>query len=156
MQENILYTKELLATALQDHMSFKALGSVFFAIGTFLFAGLSSKALLALLILIVVDYAVAIFQARRSGKMITAKESLRTPVKILVYYTMIACGHLVEYGIPASIQFLDDTILTFLLITEFLSILKHFSNLGYKTPTKLINNLREEIGETNTLSQEAN
>lgn len=145
--ENIAYTKELLATAIMDHVSVKALGSLLFAIGTFLFAGLSANALLALMILIIVDYVTGISVAKKEGELISSKLSLKTPIKILVYYTMIASGHLVEYGVPAQIQFLDDTILTFLLITEFLSILRHFGRLGYRTPSKLINNLREQIGE---------
>lgn len=145
--ETLAYIKALIWSTIADHFTIKTLGSVIFIVASFLFAGLSHQGLVALLVLIVIDFASAVYQAKKTGKMLSSKESLRTPVKILVYYTMIACGHMVEYGVPQQIQFIDDTILTFLLITEFLSIMKHFGNLGYKTPAKLINNLREQIGE---------
>lgn len=141
------YIKTLIGTTVTDHLTLKTVGSVIFTVGSFLFAGLSTNALIGLIILIVIDYITGILVAKKNGVLISSKQSLRTPVKVLVYYTMIACGHIVEFGVPAQIQFVDDTILTFLLITEFLSILKHFGNLGYKTPSKLINNLREQIGE---------
>lgn len=145
--ETFAYIKTLIGTTVYDHLTLKTVASVLFTIGSFLFAGLSTNALIALLVLIVVDYITGIVVAKRNGEFISSKQSLRTPIKVLVYYTMIASGHLVEYGVPAQIQFVDDTILTFLLVTEFLSILKHFGNLGYRTPSKLINNLREQIGE---------
>lgn len=145
--ENLTYAKTLIATTILDHFSLKTLGSVLFVIGSFLFAGLSTKALIGLVLLIVVDYVTAIAHAWRIGELISSKMSLKTPVKLLVYFIMIASGHMVEYGIPEPMQYLDDTMLTFLLVTELISILKHFGNLGYKTPSKLINNLKEQIGE---------
>lgn len=145
--ENVAYIKTLLATIFTEHITIKTLVSVVFTIGTFLFAGLSTKALIALLVLIIIDYVVAIWHAKQNKELISSKLSLKTPIKMLVYYTMIASGHMVEYGLPEPMQYLDDTILTFLLVTELLSIMKHFGNLGYKTPNKLINNLKEQIGE---------
>lgn len=145
--ENVAYIKTLLVTIFTEHITIKTLVSVVFAIGTFLFAGLSTKALIALLVLIIIDYIVAIWHAKQNNELISAKLSLKTPIKMLVYYTMIASGHMVEYGLPEPMQYLDDTMLTFLLVTELLSILKHFGDLGYKTPSKLINNLKEQIGE---------
>lgn len=145
--ENIAYIKTLFVTTVTDHLIIKTLASIAFTIGTFLFAGLSTKALVALLVLIVIDYVVAIWHAKQNNELISSKLSLKTPIKMLVYYTMIASGHMVEYGIPEPMQYLDDTMLTFLLVTELISILKHFGNLGYKTPSKLINNLKEQIGE---------
>jgi len=145
--ENIAYIKTLFVTTVTDHLIIKTLASIAFTIGTFLFAGLSTKALVALLVLIVIDYVVAIWHAKQNNELISSKLSLKTPIKMLVYYTMIASGHMVEYGLPEPMQYLDDTMLTFLLVTELISILKHFGNLGYKTPSKLINNLKEQIGE---------
>ncbi len=145
--ETLVYIKTLIGTTATDHLTLKTVASFLFVIGSFLFAGLSTNALIGLIILIVIDYITGILVAKKNGELISSKQSLRTPVKVLVYYTMVACGHIVEYGVPTPVQFVDDTILTFLLITEFLSILKHFGNLGYKTPSKLINNLREQIGE---------
>lgn len=145
--DTLAYIKTLIGTTVMDHLTLKSVASVIFTIGSFLFAGLSTNALIGLLLLIVIDYVTGIISAKRNGEFISSKQSLRTPIKVLVYYTMIASGHIVEYGVPAPIQFIDDTILTFLLVTEFISILKHFGNLGYRTPSKLINNLREQIGE---------
>lgn len=145
--ETLIYIKSLIVTIITDHLSAKVVSSVVFTLGTFFFAGLSSKALVALLVLIIIDYVTAIWNQHREGHLISSKLSIKTPIKVLAYYTMIASGHLVEYGIPAQVQFIDDTILTFLLITEFLSVLRHFSSLGYKTPSKLINQLREQVGE---------
>lgn len=140
--EPIMYIKTSLYQVFTDHITIKALGSIAFVVGSFLFAGLSKNAMLSLLVLIILDFIVAVWHAKKIGVLIDSKQVYKTPVKILVYYTMIASGHLVESGLPQQISFVDDTILTFLLITEFLSITRHFSNLGYKTPTKLINNLK--------------
>lgn len=145
--ENVAYIKTLLVTIFTEHITIKTLVSAVFTVGTFLFAGLSTKALIALLVLIIIDYIVAIWHAKQNNELISSKLSLKTPIKMLVYYTMIASGHMVEYGLPEPMQYLDDTMLTFLLVTELISILKHFGDLGYKTPSKLINNLKEQIGE---------
>jgi toxin secretion/phage lysis holin len=127
----------------QDHITLKTVGATLYIIGSFLFGDLSQNALLALLILIILDFTVGVWEARKGGTEITARKIKNTPIKILAYYIMIVSGHLVEYGLPESMRYIDDTILAFLLLTELISIMKHFSNLGYKTPNNLINNLKK-------------
>ena len=147
MQQITIYIKTFIEQVFLDHFSLKALFSFIWAIMTFLYAGLSSDALVSLLILIVLDFILGVWEAKKHKKMIESSKAYKTPVKILVYFAMIASGHLVENGLPQTLKYIDDTILVFLLLTEFLSILKHFSNLGYETPTRLINNLTEKKEE---------
>jgi phage-related holin len=143
MNEAITYAKTALTTSISDHTLLKGVGSFIFSVGAFLFSGLSKNALWGLICLIVLDCIFAIYSARKNGKQITQKEFFKTPIKLLVYFAMIASSHFVEFGLPKQVTFIDDTMLTFLLITEFLSIATHFANLGYKIPAKLINKLKQ-------------
>lgn len=145
--ETYQYIYNLTCNVATDHFSMKTALTALYVIGSFLFGGLSSQAVLGLIVLITMDFCVAIWDERKHGQEVTAKKSKRTPIKILVYFSMIAGGHMVEYGLPVQAQLLDDSILAFLLVTELISVMKHFGNLGYKTPNKIINSLQEKIGD---------
>lgn len=107
---------------------------------TFFFDSLQKEALVAVLVLIVMDFASAVFVAYKVGEQITSANVFRTAVKIAVYYSLIAAGFVAEKAIP--IRIMDDTIITFLAATELVSLLENASKAGYGVPQGLIKTLR--------------
>lgn len=95
-----------------------------------------------LFILMWIDFVTGLSSAYFSKEVVTSKAAFRTPVKFLVYTLMIITGAVLEKTIGIDIL-ADETIITFLAVTEAISILENFGKLGFKTPNKLLNNLKE-------------
>ena len=96
----------------------------------------------ALFILMWIDFVTGLSSAYFSKEVVTSKAAFRTPVKFLVYTLMIITGAVLEKTMGIDIL-ADETIITFLAVTEAISILENFGKLGFKTPNKLLNNLKE-------------
>jgi phage-related holin len=99
------------------------------------------NAALALLILIVVDWAFGIGVARKKKDEITSAKFLKTPIKIGVYFSLVSSTHIAEYAIPEAVRFLDDIMVASLVMTELLSILEKAGRLGYAIPKRLLNQI---------------
>ena len=151
---NLKYIQDITCSVTQEHTSIKTVVVSFYVIYSFFLGGISEETLTALMVLIIFDFVLGVWDAKKHKKNLTANHCKRTPIKILVYYMMIASGHIAEYGLAEAIKYIDETILAFLLLTELISVMKHFGNLGYKTPAKLINNLRSHIGENDSKLKE--
>lgn len=96
----------------------------------------------ALFILMWIDFVTGLSSAYFSKEVVTSKAAFRTPVKFLVYTLMIITGAVLEKTMGIDIL-ADETIITFLAVTEAISILENFGKLGFKTPNKLLNKLKE-------------
>lgn len=125
-----------------DYALIKIIATIVYSIYVFAFDHTQASGLLALLILIVIDFISAIANAYKNHTPIRSAKVFTTAVKILIYYTLIACGHLVEKAVPL-LRITDETILAFLAVTELISILENFGKMGYAIPKKLLRQLEE-------------
>lgn len=125
-----------------DYVLIKIVATIIYSIYVFSFDHTQASGLLALLILIVIDFVSAISNAYKNNTPIRSAKVFTTAVKILIYYTLIACGHLVEKAVPLF-SVTDETILAFLAVTELISILENFGKMGYAIPKKLLRQLEE-------------
>lgn len=107
----------------------------------YLFGTGQSEAILALFVLVIVDTVFAILAAKKTGEQITSAKFLRSPVKMTVYFALIACTHVSEYALPGIIGILDETMVASLVITELLSILEKAGKMGFVVSQKLLNQL---------------
>lgn len=123
----------------------KLLTGISISIVAFFFDALQRDALIALLILIIIDFFSAVVVAYRNHEDITSARVFRTALKIVVYFSMVSAGFLAEKAVPLSI--LDDIILGFLVLTELVSILENFGKAGYAIPVKLLKRIREYKNE---------
>lgn len=120
----------------------KILVSGFLAILSFLFGNLYSDALTAIVMLMVFDTVLGVVAAYATNEPITSRRFGRSVVKGIIYMTSISAGYFADLTIPYA--FIQSTMIGFVGVTEFISILENIGRLGYKTPKKLLNSLQNE------------
>lgn len=107
----------------------------------FLFGNLYTEALMAILILMIIDTLFALMAAYHNGQPITSRRFSRSLFKAIVYFMAISAGYFADLTIPFSV--IQATMIAFVGATEFISILENMGRMGYKTPKKLLNQLQE-------------
>lgn len=141
------YSFTSLATQLGANAGFKTLAGVVFAVGTWLFDPLYAEALLALFILVLVDFFTGVAASRKEGQTIRSARIRETAKKLTAYFAMIAAAHISETALPAMVGILDETVTGYLVATELKSILENMGRLGYASPARVLNILNEYIGK---------
>lgn len=96
----------------------------------------------ALLVLIFIDLITAIGARFKIGEAIESRKILKTATKVVVYGLMVSGAHLTENIVPAA-TFIDTAAISFLAITELVSIIENAGKMGYAIPQKLLNKLVE-------------
>lgn len=109
----------------------------------YLFGTGQSEAMIALFLLVIVDWVFGIMAAKKSGEIITSAKFIRTPVKLAVYFALISSSHISEYALPHLIGFLDETMTAGLVLTELLSVFEKSGKMGYAIPQRLLNQLEQ-------------
>lgn len=112
-------------------------------VSNFFFDEVLALAMWSLLALIVFDFITAIMAVYSSHEEIESRKIVLTVRKIVVYYVSISAGFLTEAATHNAIPLIDETIIGFLAVTELISILENTGKMGYHTPNKLLNRLRE-------------
>ena len=130
-----------IVSKLFDAALLKTVASVLFIFLSFGFDSLQHKALLALFMLMLADCLSAIWAAYKTGDTIKSAKIFRTPVKIVIYFGLVYFAHITEYGLPAMLGILDETVIAFCVVTELISIMENVNKLGYPVPTKLLSKL---------------
>lgn len=119
----------------------------------YLFDSGQAEAMVALFLLTLVDWIFGVAASKRSGEKITSAKFIRTPIKIAVYFALIACSRISEYALPGVIGFIDETMVAGLVITELLSVFEKSGKLGFVIPQRLLNQLEDlRDGKDETLS----
>jgi len=108
---------------------------------SFLFDTLQRDALLAVFVLIIMDFITAIHAVIRTGEDIKSHKIFRSAVKVAMYFLLISAGYISESAIPLG--FVDDTVIAFLAVTELISILENMAKAGFAIPKSLYEKLKE-------------
>ena len=119
----------------------KIVAGIIISLLTFIYNGVYKEAMLAVIILVIFDLLTRIIAEKKLGKPIQSQKVFRTPVKFLVYLIMTSAAHLVEVATYGIVPIIDETMLAFLAVTEFISILENVGYMGYAVPQKLLNQL---------------
>lgn len=105
--------------------------------------GADNKAsMAALLVLIGFDLATAIMAKFKIGEEIESRKILKTATKTVAYALMASGAHLAEKIVPGP-TFLDSAVISFLALTELISIIENVGKMGYAIPQKLLNKIVE-------------
>lgn len=101
----------------------------------------------ALVVLITIDLITGgIMVPFKTGVAIESIKILKTVSKLVAYSLLISAANLTENIIPGNTM-IDIGAIAYLAMTEFVSILENFGNLGYSVPKKLLNrviNMKEK------------
>ncbi len=125
-----------------EYFSIKFVCGILYLMYSFAFDVNHSKAIVAVLILIIFDFITGISAAKISGEEIKSSKVLRSAVKTFIYLLLISGGHLFEVA-SGYISFVDDMIIAFLAITELISLIENAGKMGFAVPKELLNKLKK-------------
>lgn len=111
------------------------------SLGFFLFGHLYTDALIAICMLMIFDALTAICATVYEGNAITSRRFSRTLLKGIVYFMAISAGYFADLTVPFDI--IQGTMVAFVGVTEFISIIENIGRMGYETPKKLLNQLKD-------------
>lgn len=125
-----------------EYFTFKSFCSILIAIAAYLVGPEHFQLINALMLLVVFDFITGISSAKTKGDEITSRGALRSAIKVVVYSLLVSASHLAETVLPGD-TFFEHVTVSFLVITEFISILENIGKMGYAVPMKLLNKLEE-------------
>jgi len=135
------YSKET-CNALVGGFFGKCVASIGFIILQVSFSGVEQIMLLAIGLLIVIDFITAIIATKMAGKEITSRKGFKSAVKSVMYGLLIVTGSLLEVTMNHALP-IADTIAVFIAVTEGISIIENVGKAGYIVPKKLLNTLKD-------------
>ena len=107
----------------------------------FFLGDLHNEPLIALVMLIVFDTITGIIASKYEGKEITSKRFANVIAKATFYFIAISSAHFIDDIL--GFEMAQYTMIVFIGVTEFISILENVGRLGYQTPQRLLNSLRD-------------
>lgn len=134
--------------SLFDYFSIKLFTGLIYLVYSFAFDVNQTKALGAVLVLVMFDFVTGISAAKISGEEIKSAKVLRSAVKTFIYLLLISGAHMFELA-SQYILFADDMILAFLAVTELISLIENAGKMGFAVPNQLLNKLKEYRDSTN-------
>ena len=108
---------------------------------SFLFGDLYTQGVMAVLILMIFDTIMGVMCAYREDQPITSRKFSRVVQKGFVYMLTISSAYFADVTIGWNL--IQATMIGFIGVTEFISILENAGRLGYQTPKKLLNQLKD-------------
>lgn len=105
----------------------------------FFLGDVHTEALIALFMLIVFDTILGIMAAKSEGKAFLSKKFSRVIGKIIIYSIGVSSAMFADA--TTGLPFIQTSMIAFMGVTEFISILENMQRLGYETPKKLLNQL---------------
>lgn len=107
----------------------------------FLVGDIHTQGLIAVMMLMVIDTCFGLCASWKEGKAITSRKFSRVVQKGIVYFMAISAGYFADLTIGWTI--IQATMIGFIGVTEFISVIENMGRLGYQTPKKLLNQLKD-------------
>lgn len=122
-------------------VALKILFTVFYIGYAFFFDEAHTKSIVAVIVLIMIDFVTGISAAKYTGEEIKSAKVFRSAVKVVIYLTLISSAHLLE--VASIITFADDTVIAFLAATELISLIENIGKMGFAVPRQMLNKLQK-------------
>lgn len=107
----------------------------------FLFGDFHTQGVLSVMMLMLFDTVMGTMASWQEGKPITSRRFSRLLQKSIVYLMAISAGYFTD--ITIGWQVVQATMIGFIGVTEFISIIENAGRMGYHTPRKLLNQLKD-------------
>lgn len=101
--------------------------------------------LLGLGILILLDFITGVMASVRQGQAITSVRAIKTVTKTVVFLILFSAAHQTGLIIPGMYDFITTGVISFLALTEFISVAENIAKMGYSIPRKILNQVTSEI-----------
>ncbi len=108
---------------------------------TFFFGDFHTQGVIAVMMLMLFDTILGVMATYSEGQPITSRKFSRVVQKGTVYFIAISAGYFTDQTI--GWQVIQATMIGFIGVTEFISILENMGRMGYQTPKKLLNQLKD-------------
>ena len=143
---SLIYQFKQSAMSLWSHFFSKTIISFFLAIASFLVGPENYNSLIILGVLIVMDLVSGITVCLKKGQSIESRKIFKTAAKAFVYLIIFSAAHLTE--VVTHLGFITTGVLSFLSITELISVVENMAKMGYAVPQKMLNQLRDSDSKT--------
>ncbi len=120
----------------------KAMIAIFTGAAAFLLGSINHELLVALSALVAIDFITGIGQSYHNGEIIQSRKALKSASKLVIYMLFISAGHLTSFIVLDS-DFVENVIISFLALTELVSIMENIGKMGYTVPLTLLNRLKD-------------
>lgn len=134
-----MYFNEIITTVIEPTL-IKLIASGILGF-VFLFGNFHTQGIIAVLMLMIFDTILGLMATYSEGQAITSRKFSRVVQKSIVYMLAISAGYFTDLTI--GWQVVQATMIAFIGVTEFISILENMGRMGYETPKKLLNQLKD-------------
>ncbi len=142
LMRNTLGTVKGVMVGVGEYFSVKFYPSVIIPAFSFLFGVGNEKIMLALLVLVVMDFITGIASAKKAGVPIESRRAVKSAYKVAIYGLLVSAGHLTDGVVPFT-AYIVEAITTFLALTELISIIENVGKMGFAVPAQLLNQLQK-------------
>lgn len=118
----------------------KALSTSLVLIFQFLFGIGNNSFIVALVALVCFDFITGVLAAFKGDIEITSRRAVKTAFKLAAYGLLISAGHMTDVAV-LNANIFDQAIISFLAVTEMISIIENTGKMGYGIPKKLLEKL---------------
>ena len=132
-----MYFQDIIQTVFEPSFG-KAIASLVLTF-LFLFGDFHTQGIVAVLMLMTFDTILGVMATYHEKKPITSRKFSRVVQKGAVYLIAISAGYFTDLTIGWSV--IQTTMIGFIAVTEFISILENMGRMGFQTPKKLLNQL---------------
>lgn len=135
--------------SVKSHVTTKLIIAPIVALITFFLGAGFVNSMGALIALCVVDFVLSISVAHYKHIQVTSSKMPKKAFDLFVYFTIASVMNLLSLSSVSGIfgQYLVEGIIVWFAIGEAISILEHFSELGYKIPISVFQNLNKKRAE---------
>ena len=105
---------------------------------TFMFGMQNHSLLKGLIMLVVFDAVMGLASSYVNGVQIESRRAFKGGAKLFVYAILVSAGYFTENIIPGN-TLLDVGMISFLALTEFISIMENAGRMGFVVPQKILN-----------------
>jgi toxin secretion/phage lysis holin len=107
----------------------------------FFFGDIYLEAVLAIVLLLIFDTITGIYAAWKEETPIRSRRFIRAIEKSAVFFIAISAAHFTDITLPWN--FVQLAVISFVGVNELISIFENIRRIGYRTPTTLIDKLKD-------------
>lgn len=143
-----MQTFETIAIKLSEFPLFKLGLTTGLALMSFFIGEVYQDAVIAVMMLMLFDTITGVYASKLEGNIITSKRFVNKVRQSVMYLLAISAANFLDQTVPG--QLVQFATIGFVAGTEFISIIENIGRMGYRTPQRLLNQLKAEYESKRT------
>lgn len=149
----VFYQTKEIAVSLASHWLTKAILSQVAAFFALMLGRENYQVIFLLGILIIIDLITGMMSSVYNGEPIESRRAFKSATKTVVYLLFFSAAYLTHKIVPYS-DFIKTGVLSFLALTELLSVMENLSKMGYAIPAKLLNQMKARLNDPTGIDEQ--